>query len=56
MSTKRKWNESYVCLSFTCTTEKDATQRLQFVLCYNIFNSNLKPSKLDGHFKNQHYG
>ena len=40
---------------FTCTIEKDGTQRPQCVLCNTIFsNANLKPSKLDEHFKNQH--
>ena len=36
MSKKRKWNESYVRFGFTCTIEKDGTQRQQCVLCNTI--------------------
>ena len=36
---------------------KDGTQRPQCVLCGTMFsNANLKPSKLDEHFKNRHGG
>ena len=57
MSKKRKWNDAYVQYGFTFITEKDGTQRLQCVLCGTMFsNSNLKPSKLDEHFKNRHGG
>ena len=57
MSKKRKWNDGYVRYGFTCTTEKDGTQRPQCVLCNVVFsNANLKPSKLDEHFKNLHGG
>ncbi|XP_076308545.1 protein FAM200C-like [Tachypleus tridentatus] len=57
MSKKRKWNDEYVKFGFTCTTEKDGTQRPQCILCSTLFsNANLKPSKLDEHFKNKHGG
>ncbi|XP_075230310.1 protein FAM200C-like [Lycorma delicatula] len=54
---KRQWNDKYVGYGFTCTTEKDGTQRPQCILCSKIFsNSNLKPSKLLEHFNNLHGG
>ncbi|XP_076322307.1 protein FAM200C-like [Tachypleus tridentatus] len=57
MSKKRKWNDEYVKFGFTCTTEKDGTQRPQCILCSTLFsNANLKPSKLDEYFKNKHGG
>ncbi|XP_076358915.1 protein FAM200C-like [Tachypleus tridentatus] len=57
MLKKRKWNDEYVKFGFTCTTEKDGTQRPQCILCSTLFsNANLKPSKLDEHFKNKHGG
>ncbi|XP_076315070.1 protein FAM200C-like [Tachypleus tridentatus] len=57
MSKKRKWNDEYVKFGFTCTTEKDGTQRPQCILCSTLFsNANLKPSKLDEHFQNKHGG
>ncbi|KAK3885513.1 hypothetical protein Pcinc_010254 [Petrolisthes cinctipes] len=57
MSKKRKWNDDYVKYGFTCATEKDGTQRPQCILCSTLFsNANLKPSKLDEHFKNKHGG
>ncbi len=57
MSKKWKWNDSYVQYGFTCFTEKDGTQRQQCILCSFMFsNANLKPSKLDQHFKNKHVG
>ncbi|XP_076325352.1 protein FAM200C-like [Tachypleus tridentatus] len=57
MSKKRKWNDEYIKFGFTCTTEKDGTQRPQCILCSTLFsNANLKPSKLDEHFKNKHGG
>ncbi|XP_076373030.1 protein FAM200C-like [Tachypleus tridentatus] len=57
MSKKRKWNDKYVKFGFTCTTEKDGTQHPQCILCSTLFsNANLKPSKLDEHFKNKHGG
>ena len=57
MECLEKWNDGYVRYGFTCTTEKDGTQRPQFVLCNVVFsNANLKPSKLDEHFKNLHGG
>ncbi|XP_045117651.1 protein ZBED8-like [Portunus trituberculatus] len=57
MSKKRKWNDEYVNFGFTCATEKDGTQRPQCILCITLFsNANLKPSKLDEHFKNKHDG
>ena len=57
MSKKRLWNDDYISYGFTCTTEKDGTQRPQCILCCKIFaNSNLKPSKLLEHFNNQHGG
>ena len=50
-------NDAYVHYGFTFITEKDGTQRPQCVLCGTMFsNSNLKPSKLDEHFKNRHGG
>ena len=56
-SKKRKWNDAYVQYGFTFITEKDGTQRPQCVLCGTMFpNSNLKPSKLNEHFKNRHGG
>ncbi|XP_068246893.1 protein FAM200C-like [Palaemon carinicauda] len=57
MSKKRKWNGEYVKFGFTRDTEKDGTQRPQCILCSTLFsNANLKPSKLDEHFKNKHGG
>ena len=57
MSKKRKWNDAYVQYGFIFITEKNGTQRPQCVLCGTMFsNSNLKPSKLDEHFKNGHGG
>ncbi|XP_075235473.1 protein FAM200C-like [Lycorma delicatula] len=55
MSKKRQWNDKYVAYGFTCTTEKDGTQRPQCFLCSKrLSNSNLKPSKLLEHFNNLH--
>lgn len=57
MSKKRQWNDKYAAYGFTCTTEKDGTQRPQCILCSKIFsNCNLKPSKLLEHFNNLHGG
>lgn len=57
MSKKRQWKDDYVAYGFTCTTEKDGVQRPQCILCCKLFsNSNLKPSKLYEHFRNQHGG
>jgi len=57
MSKKRKWNDSYVQYGFTFITEKDGTQRPQYVLCGTMFsNANFKPSKLNEHFQNRHGG
>ena len=57
MSKKQRWNDDYVQYGFTCVTEKDGTQRPQCILCSTMFsNANLKPSKLDEHFKNRHGG
>lgn len=54
---KRKWDESYVRYGFTYTTDSDGTQRPQCFLCSVKFsNANLKPSKLNEHFQNQHGG
>jgi len=54
MSKKRRWNANYVQYGFSCTTEKDGTQRPQCVLCSTMFsNANMKPSKLNEHFRNR---
>jgi len=67
MSKKRRWNDDYVQYGFRCTTEKDGTQRPQCVLCSTqrpqcvlcstmFSNANMKPSKLNEHFRNRHGG
>jgi len=55
MSKYQRWNDDYVQYGFSCATEKDGTQRLQCVLCSTMFsNANMKPSKLNEHFRNRH--
>ena len=57
MPEKRKWDDDYVCYSFTCTKEADGTGRPQCILCSTVFsNANLKPSRLNEHFNNRHGG
>lgn len=57
MSKKRKWNDEYVKFGFTCATEKVGTHCPRCIPCSTLFsNPNLKPSKLDEHFKNKHGG
>uniref|UniRef100_UPI00358EA82C protein FAM200C-like n=1 Tax=Myxine glutinosa TaxID=7769 RepID=UPI00358EA82C len=54
MSKRRKWNDDYVRFGFTCITGNDGLQKPQCTLCSVVFsNSNLKPSKLQEHFKNK---
>ena len=57
MSKKRWWSEDCVKHGFTCLTEKDATERPQYILCSKVLsNANLKPLRLKEHFDNRHGG
>nr|XP_053635382.1 protein ZBED8-like [Cherax quadricarinatus] len=57
MSKKRKWNDDYVRFGFTCNGKTEDLQKPQCIICGNVFsNANLKPSKLQEHFNNQHGG
>jgi len=57
MSKKSKWSGDYIRLDFTCIGKTEDFQTPQCMLCEIIFsNANLKPSKLQEQFNNEHGG
>ena len=54
-SKKRKWSDEYVQYGFTCTTERDGSQRSQCMICNaKLSNSSLAPAKLREYFLKLH--
>jgi len=52
---KRKYNDDYVKLGFTCTTGRDGVEKPQCFLCAKTFcNDYMKPTRMKSHLQTDH--